>query len=141
MLSDRQTEIIKLLNKNSQLKTAGLLKYLKITRARLNQLIVPLIKKGLVKRYGFARATTYKISDTRTKSQISRENWVLRKKIRELEMVLEDRKVIERAKEILIAQFDILPTEAYRKMQDQSMDSGKPMRNIAERILAAYELT
>ena len=141
MLSDRQAEIIKLLNKNSQLKTADLLKYLKLTRARLHQLIIPLIKKGLVKRYGFARATVYKISDTRTKGQISRENWELRKKVRELESVLEDRKVIERAKEILIAQFDILPTEAYRKMQDQSMDSGKPMRNIAERILAAYELT
>ena len=58
----------------------------------------------------------------------------------DLEKALDDRQIIERAKDILIAQFDILPTEAYRKLQEQSMDSGRSMREIAEKILSAYEL-
>jgi AmiR/NasT family two-component response regulator len=102
--------------------------------------MVPLIKQRLVKKEGRARATVYKLGDKRNISQVSRENWVLRRRVLELEKALDDRKIIDRAKEILIAQFDILPTEAYRKLQEQSMDSGKSMREIAERILSAYEL-
>lgn len=140
MLSKRQEEIILLLRENPFLSTHELEQKLKLTRARINQIIVPLIKKRLVKREGKARATVYKLTEKRNKDQISRENWELRKRLLELEKVLDDRKIIERAKEILIAQFDILPTEAYRKLQEQSMDSGRSMRDIAEGILSAYEL-
>lgn len=140
MLSKRQEEIISLLQNSLSLKTKEIESSLKLTRARINQLMVPLIKKGLVKRSGRARATVYKLTDKRSAGQISRENWDLRQKVRELEKALEDRKIIERAKEILMAQFDILPTDAYRKLQEQSMDSGRSMRKIAEGILSAYEV-
>jgi len=140
MLNDRQEEILSLLKEQPLLKTSELEEALGLTRARINQLIVPLIKKGFVKREGRARATIYKITDKRSIDHIRRENWELRRRMRELEKNLDDRKIIERAKEILIAQFDILPTEAYRKLQEQSMDSGRPMRDVAQRILAAYEL-
>jgi AmiR/NasT family two-component response regulator len=113
MLNARQKEILSLLEKHPSLQTKDLQQALKLTRARVNQLIIPLI---------------------------SRENWELRRRVMELEKSLDDRKIIERAKEILISQFDILPTEAYRKLQEQSMESGKTMREIAERILSAYEL-
>ncbi len=140
MLSSRQKEILDLLSQHPTLSTGDIQRALKLTRARIHQLIAPLIRKGLVKREGRARATVYKLADKRSFSQISRENWELRKRVLELEKALDDRKIIERAKEILIAQFDILPTEAYRKLQEQSMESGKTMREIAERILSAYEL-
>jgi len=140
MLSQRQEEILRLLGEQPFFKTSELETSLGLTRARINQLIVPLIKKGLVKREGRARATIYKITDKRSREQISRENWELRKKVLELEKNLDDRKIIERAKEILIAQFDILPTDAYRKLQEQSMDSGRSMRDIAHSILSAYDL-
>ncbi len=140
MLNARQKEILELLNDHSSLSTRDLQRSLKLTRARIHQLIAPLVKRGLVKNEGQARATLYKISDKRNRDQISRENWDLRRKVRELERALDDRKIIERAKEILIAQFDILPTDAYRKLQEQSMDSGRSMREIAEKILSAYEL-
>ncbi|MFH1683513.1 MAG: ANTAR domain-containing protein [Candidatus Margulisiibacteriota bacterium] len=140
MLSNRQEEMLGLLSKHPYLGTKEIQKALKLTRARIHQLISPLVKKGLVKNEGQARATVYKLSDKRSREQISRENWELRNKIRELQKALDDRKIIERAKEILIAQFDILPTEAYRKLQEQSMDSGKSMRDIAHSILSAYEL-
>lgn len=131
---------MRLLNEKPFLRTREIQQALHLTRARINQLIMPLVKKGLIKKEGQARATIYKVTDRRSREQISRENWELRAKVRELEKTLEDRKVIERAKEILIAQFDILPTEAYRKLQEQSMDSGRSMREIAEGILSAYEV-
>jgi len=121
------------------MQTKELQQALELTRARINQLIMPLVKQGLVKQGGKARATVYSLTDKRNREQISRENWELRNRIRQLENDLEGRKIIERAKEILIAQFDILPTEAYRKLQMQSMDSGKSMREMAEAILSAYE--
>jgi predicted transcriptional regulator len=139
MLNSRQEEILNMLGEHPVLSTRELQRELKLTRARINQLISPLIKKGLVKKEGYARATIYRLTDKRSQEQIRRENWELRSRVRELEKTLEDRKIIERAKEILIAQFDILPTEAYRKLQEQSMDSGRPMREIADGILSAYE--
>ena len=135
----RQRQILDLLNDHPFLATKDILNALKISRARLNQLISPLIKQKLVRKEGKARATIYKLTDNRSMDQIVKENWELRNRIRELENTLEDRKIIERAKEILIAEFDILPTEAYRKMQEQSMESGRSMRQIALGILSAYE--
>ena len=140
MLSSRQKKILELLSEHPDLSSGDLQKALKLSRARIHQLMVPLIKQRLVKKEGHARATVYKLSDKRNISQVSRENWELRRRVMELEKALDDRKIIERAKEILIAQFDILPTDAYRKLQEQSMESGKSMREIAERILSAYEL-
>lgn len=140
MLNERQEQIITLLQKYHHLGVLAMQKSLKLTRARVNQLINPLIEEGLVVREGRARATVYKLTEKRVPDQVFKENWQLRNKVRLLEKTLEDRKVIERAKEILIAEFDILPTEAYRKLQEQSMDSGKSMREIADGILAAYEI-
>lgn len=139
MLNSRQQEIMGLLSKRLSLQTSDLQEALKLSRARVHQLITPLIKKGLVKKEGKARATIYRITDKRNIEKISRENWDLRRKVMELEKALDDRKLIERAKEILIAQFGILPTEAYRKLQTRSMESGRSMREIAEGILDAYE--
>ncbi|MBU1026885.1 MAG: ANTAR domain-containing protein [Candidatus Margulisbacteria bacterium] len=140
MLTLRQEEILDLLKKRQSLRTKELQRFLKLTRARINQLIAPLVKQGLIKNEGKARATVYRLTDKRSLDQLRRENWELSKKVKQMESILEDRKVIERAKEVLIAQFDILPTEAYRKLQEQSMDGGRSMREISERILSAYEL-
>jgi predicted transcriptional regulator len=138
-MNHRQQNILKLLSEHPSLGTRQIQEALGLTRARVHQLIVPLLKKGLVKSEGRARATVYKLTEKRSIEQIIRENWELRRKVLELEKTLDDRKLIERAKEILIAEFDILPTEAYRKLQDQSMNSGKSMREVAESILAAFE--
>jgi predicted transcriptional regulator len=139
VINSRQEEILILLREHPFLRTKELQQTLRLTRARINQLIMPLIKQGLINKEGKARATIYRLTDDRSNDQIIRENWQLRRRVRELEKTLEDRKVIERAKEILIAQFDILPTEAYRKLQEQSMESGRLMREIADGILTAYQ--
>lgn len=140
MLLLRQREIIDLLKEQPFLPSGELREKMGVSRERLNQLISPLLKQSLVMVEGKARATVYRLTGKKDNSLIIKENWELLLRVRELEKDLEDRKIIERAKEILIAQFNILPTEAYRKLQEQSMDRGRPLREVAESILLAYEL-
>jgi signal transduction protein with GAF and PtsI domain len=53
---------------------------------------------------------------------------------------LETRKLVERAKEVLIRRRNMTGEQAYRWMQKRSMDSRKSMRNIVEAVLLSDEL-
>ncbi len=53
---------------------------------------------------------------------------------------LETRKLVERAKEILMRRRKIEGDEAYRWIQRRSMDSRKPMRHVAEAVLLSDEI-
>lgn len=53
---------------------------------------------------------------------------------------LETRKAVERAKGILMKQEGIAEEEAFRRIQKYSMDSRKPMREVAEAIILAYDM-
>lgn len=68
------------------------------------------------------------------------ENAELDLRARSAEEALSIRKLIERAKDILSQEANILPSEAYRLMQKQSMDSRKTMREIAEAIILAKDI-
>lgn len=63
----------------------------------------------------------------------------LSQKIEELETTLESRKIIERAKAILIHRLSITEEEAYRRMRKKSMDACMPMEILAKKILAKYK--
>jgi signal transduction protein with GAF and PtsI domain len=71
---------------------------------------------------------------------IAIENAELDLRARSAEEALKTRKLIERAKEILSQDANILPSEAYRLMQKQSMDSRKSMREIAEAIILTRDI-
>lgn len=60
-------------------------------------------------------------------------------KTRVVERELQARKIIERAKEILMDRRKILGEEAYRWIQKRSMDSRKSMQEVAEAIILAEE--
>lgn len=53
---------------------------------------------------------------------------------------LEARKLIERAKDILMKESGLSGEEAYRKIQKQSMNTRRTMREIAEAIILAKDL-
>jgi AmiR/NasT family two-component response regulator len=53
---------------------------------------------------------------------------------------LEVRKLVERAKEVLMRRRNMTGEQAYRWMQKRSMDSRKSMRNVAEAILLSDEI-
>ena len=53
---------------------------------------------------------------------------------------LETRKLVERAKDVLMRRRDMTGEQAYRWMQKRSMDSRKSMRHMAEAILLSEEI-
>ena len=53
---------------------------------------------------------------------------------------LETRKLVERAKEVLMRRRNMTGDEAYRWMQKRSMDSRKSMRSMAEAVLLSDEI-
>lgn len=57
-----------------------------------------------------------------------------------LKKSLEERKLIERAKGILMEELRLSEAEAFRRLQRQSMETGKPMSQIAEAVVLAQDL-
>lgn len=60
--------------------------------------------------------------------------------ITDLKETLETRKVVERAKGVLMDSQGLKEAEAFRKIQQLSMNTRKPMKEIAQAILLAHEI-
>jgi AmiR/NasT family two-component response regulator len=60
--------------------------------------------------------------------------------VHDLKETLEARKLIERAKGILMDTYGLREQEAYRRIQVQSMNTRKSMREIAEAIIIAHTI-
>lgn len=68
-----------------------------------------------------------------------RELQDLRKEVSSLQSALEARKIIERAKGLVMKHFGLSEEDAYRYLQKQSMEHRKPMKEIAEAVILALE--
>lgn len=79
------------------------------------------------------------LSTVANQAAIAIENAQLQLKSKEAEEELEARKLIERAKEVLM-QDGFSGEEAYNRMRKQSMDSRRSMKEIAEAILLTKEI-
>jgi AmiR/NasT family two-component response regulator len=64
----------------------------------------------------------------------------LENEVKELKETLETRKVIERAKGILMETMGITETDAFKRIQKQSMNKRISMRAVAEAIILAHNL-
>jgi response regulator NasT len=64
----------------------------------------------------------------------------LRENVNTLELTLRERKLIERAKGILMSRRNLPESEAFRLLQRQSQDRRMPMAKLAESIVQADEL-
>ncbi len=64
----------------------------------------------------------------------------LEHQVHDLKETLEARKLIERAKGILMDTYGLREQEAYRRIQVQSMNTRKSMREIAEAIIIAHTI-
>jgi GAF domain-containing protein len=111
---------------------------------------VPLATKGRVigvlncytsKKHKFTKTELDLLTALANQTALAIENAELGLRARSAEEALTTRKLIERAKDILSQEANILPSEAYRLIQKQSMDSRKSMREIAEAIILAREIT
>ena len=61
-LTPKQEELLKLLSGHDVMGSAQICKYMKINRARVNQLIAPLVKAGVVTKQGTTRAVRYRLA-------------------------------------------------------------------------------
>ncbi|MGE5472967.1 MAG: ANTAR domain-containing response regulator [Ignavibacteriales bacterium] len=64
----------------------------------------------------------------------------LEKEVQGLKDIIETRKIIEKAKRILMKKFNISEDEAFRKIQKQSMDKRLQMIDIAKSIIVLYDI-
>lgn len=64
----------------------------------------------------------------------------LKAEAQKLKENLETRKLVEKAKGILMEAAGISEEEAFRRLQRQSMNKSKPLKEIAEAVITAYEL-
>jgi NAD+ synthetase len=67
------------------------------------------------------------------------ENTELMVKTKVIQEELENRKLIERAKDLIMKRFGLPGDEAYRWLQKRSMNTRKSMRQVAEAVLLAME--
>lgn len=65
----------------------------------------------------------------------------LREQVSSLEEAIETRKVVDRAKGILMDTYGLKEQEAHRRIQQESMNRRKSMREIAEAIIMAREVS
>ena len=86
----------------------------------------------------------FKEADLLPAIEIAMSRWeelqILDKHAKDLEDKLETRKVVDRAKGILMDQYSLKEQEAFRRIQVQSMNTRKSMREIAEAIIIAHNV-
>jgi response regulator NasT len=58
----------------------------------------------------------------------------------DLREALEARKVVERAKGILMRRLDLTEDEAFRRLQKQSQDSNRKLADVAQALITADQL-
>jgi len=88
----------------------------------------------------FSETEVNLITAVANQSAVAILNTELLVKTKVIQEELETRKLVERAKEVLMQKRKIKADEAYRWLQKRSMDSRKSMRQIAEAVLLSEEL-
>lgn len=87
----------------------------------------------------FSKAEINLITAVANQAAIAIVNTELMVKTKVIQEELETRKLVERAKEVLIRRRKMKAGDAYRWLQRRSMDSRKSMRQVAEAILLSEE--
>ena len=92
------------------------------------------------KPHKFSRTEVNLITTVANQAAVAIFNTELMVKTKVIQEELETRKLVERAKEVLMRRRNMTGEQAYRWMQKRSMDSRKSMRRIAEAILLSDEI-
>lgn len=112
-------------------------------------LYVPLAVKNRVigvlncytsKPHKFSKTEINVLMTVANQAAIAIENTELMVKTRVIQEELESRKVIEKAKGILMKEEGLTELDAFRKIQKFSMDRRKPMKEVAEAIIMAHDM-
>jgi signal transduction protein with GAF and PtsI domain len=90
--------------------------------------------------YDFSNTDVNLLTAVANQAAVAILNTELMVQTRVIQEELETRKMVDRAKEIIMQRRKLQGDEAYRWLQKRSMDSRKPIRQIAEAILLSEEL-
>lgn len=88
----------------------------------------------------FSKTEINVLTSVANQAAIAIENTELMVKTRVIQEELETRKVVERAKGILMKEEGLEELDAFRKIQKFSMDRRKPMKEIAEAIIMTHDM-
>jgi len=80
------------------------------------------------------------LTSVANQAAVAIENTELMVRTKVIQEELQTRKLVERAKDVLVEKLKISGEEAYRRIQKKSMNTRKPMREIAEAIILASEI-
>jgi signal transduction protein with GAF and PtsI domain len=92
------------------------------------------------KPHNFSETEVNLITTVANQAAVAIFNTELMVKTNVIQEELEIRKLVERAKEVLMRRRNMTGEQAYRWMQKRSMDSRKSMRNVAEAVLLSDEI-
>jgi GAF domain-containing protein len=111
-------------------------------------LCIPMLLKGKVigvinsytsQSHPYGQKQITLLSMVASQAAIAIENARLNSATLAIQKDLEARRLLDKAKTLLMAEQDLTEPEAFRMIQKKSMDTRKPMRKIAEAIILAAE--
>ena len=121
-------------------KKLGLVSMLSVPLQGKNEEVIGVLNCFTSEPHDFAETEINLITAVANQAAVAIFNTELMVKTKVIQEELELRKLIEKAKEVVMSRHKIGGNEAFRWIQKRSMDSRKSMREIVEAILLSEEL-
>lgn len=121
-------------------KKLGLVSMLSLPLQVRNETVIGVLNCFTAEPHDFSETEVNLITTVANQAALAIVNTELMVKTKVIQEELETRKLVDRAKDILIRKRHMTPDHAHRWIQKRSMDSRKSMRQIAEAILLSEEL-
>ena len=106
----------------------------------IKERVIGVINSYTPKEHRFTREEIGILQAVANQAAVAIENTRLDQEILNAKEALETRKVVERAKGVLMRELGIPEDEAYKKIHRKSMDLRKSMREVAEAIIVASDI-
>lgn len=122
-------------------KQLGLASMLGVPLKLKNDKVIGVLNCFTAKPHVFSRTEVNLVKAVANQAAVAILNTELMVKTKVIQEELEGRKLIERAKEVLMHRKRLKGDEAYRWLQKHSMDTRKSMRQVAEAVILSDELS
>ena len=121
-------------------KKLGLVSMVSVPLQVRDEKVIGVLNCFTAEPHPFSATEVNLITTVANQAAVAIMNTELMVKTRVIQEELETRKLVERAKEILMSQRNMNGKDAFRWIQKRSMDSRKTMREVAEAVLLSEEL-
>jgi signal transduction protein with GAF and PtsI domain len=105
-----------------------------------NEKIIGVLNCFTASPYAFSNTEINLLTTVANQAAVAILNTELMVKTKVIQEELETRKLVERAKEVMMRRRHMMGDEAFRWIQKRSMDSRKPLRQIAEAIILSEDI-